>query len=237
MNKIEKRRIVEALERCLQSPELYVASDDLPAALAQRIPATWLDLLKATSDKEAHSALRKLWAPADDTLDETPSLLEDLAEGFAILHFRNAPHLVYLFTVGDRLKPYAGGLPLEASALPAKIKGIWADLPADLRALYSVHNGWENFCTSEGGFHPVEKLEFLSESVSEEDIAALLEDAPIDLARTLIIGSDGGGRNFGFEIASDGSTSGVFYGKEQLDRDIDFWSDFQSWIADKLDPQ
>lgn len=237
MNKIEKRRIVEALERCLQSPELYTAADEIPAALSRRIPETWQSLLKVTSSKEAQAALRKLWAAAEDTVEDTITLMGDVVEGFAILHFRNAPHLIYVFNVNDRLKPYAGGLPVASSALPAKIEAVWKDLPAEVRTLYSVHNGWENFCTNEGGFHPVEKLEFLSDWVNEEEIASLLEDEPLDLTRTLILGSDAGGRNFGFEIGSDGSTSGLFYGKEQLERDIDFWSDYQSWIADKLDPQ
>lgn len=206
--------------------------------LAPRVPRAWREMVDAPNVETARTLLRAYWKPMERELKFAVERIEEILQGFALHEFRDTPILLYMLKRDERWSPYHGNLPLDVTNIPEKFLRVWHQLDARVHGLYELHNGWHYAGATQETYMAVEYWYFLSDyyDTTQSDIAALLAREAVDFSQTVILASNAGGSNLGFELYGQGQTpSAVLFGKERLHTWIDFWDELDGWICQALE--
>ena len=238
MSLITRDQVIYALRHSFVEPSVFVSSTEIPETLAPRVPHAWREMLDAPDMETARKLLRAYWQPLERELKFAIERVEEILQGFALHEFRGAPILVYMLQRDERWSPYHGNLPLDVNAIPEKFASAWKQMDARVHALYQIHNGWHYAGATSSTYAAIQHWYFLSDyyDAKQDDIAALLASTYVDFDEAVILASNSGGNNLGFQLYGERQTpDAILFGKERLKDMIDFWDELEEWICRALE--
>jgi len=113
-----------------------------------RVPRAWVDALAAGDADKALAAIG--WDAVATIVPRTLEQLRTRLAGLGVLLSRSeAPSLLYFFVIEEEVVAYEGLLP--ASGVPGLNDG---DVPAELNAMRTLHDGWFDFFGGDTGWLP-----------------------------------------------------------------------------------
>jgi hypothetical protein len=122
------------------------------------MPHDWIALIEGSETPAAF--IRRTWAPVQALLPRTCELLAARTSAIALLATAmRPPSLVYMFGLSKDLLASRGFAP-DPEWTPAYRAGDW---PMDLAPLLSVHDGWVDFFSHDGGVLPSREWRVIGE--------------------------------------------------------------------------
>ncbi len=216
--------------------QIFLTSAEFETPLREQIPACWFALLDAKTFEQMRYGLRALWQPIIPYAKEFLDTLEEKIQGVAVGVADNLPPaLLYLFSLEGELFLRQGFLPLHVENMPEHQRRIWETLPLEVRALYTIHNGWGDLYGTDGHL-PVEKWWCLADIWDPAN-----PHEGIDLAQTIIMFENGGGSYLGFETPAANATpplrsrAVISWHNGRFDRNREFMNTFSAWVSAQLD--
>lgn len=193
------------------SPRWFPLSTDANGVIAFNLPASWRDAAVSSGSKRA--IIRKIWGGVATTLPRTYTLILDRVVDISILATdRNPSSLVYFFRNADQIIARRGYAPL--TAMPA----IAAKFSEDLFPFYSMHNGWVNFFSDDGGLLRVTDWESFPNA----------DGADPGFVKVASLGSNA----FGWDVSSSPPECYTLWpDDDDVERVDEPWSELDGWMS------
>ena len=209
------------------------------------IPPDWEDVFASKGKERTARAIDRLEGAVGVELRETIQFLRSHLQTVELLREGGTVSLLYSISSGKGKNRYwIGGLPIgmthqasvsftESLAISGGSTLDWAKVPASLKRLYGLHNGFRYF-THGFGFPRISEI-FCFGDQDLGIIEALDLDVPLDLSQTYDFFSNGAGGCLGVDLTHcEDDKAVLWWAKDAPTYDVNFWDVVDEWILMNL---